>query len=67
MHLSVPLAKNDIVYLGFFFYVHLLHAIITLHLFKRLIESRIFVGTLADKYEKLGGEVKWMGKPGEVI
>lgn len=24
-------------------------------------------GTLAATYEKLGGEVKWMGKPGEVI
>lgn len=24
-------------------------------------------GTLATTYEKLGGEVKWMGKPGEVI
>ncbi|KAJ8749302.1 hypothetical protein K2173_018784 [Erythroxylum novogranatense] len=24
-------------------------------------------GTLAAKYEKLGGEVKWMGKPGEMI
>ncbi|KAK1356368.1 Pyridoxal phosphate phosphatase [Heracleum sosnowskyi] len=28
---------------------------------------RIMPGTLADKYEKLGGEVKWMGKPGEII
>jgi hypothetical protein len=25
------------------------------------------LGTLAAKYEKLGGEVKWMGKPGEVM
>lgn len=24
------------------------------------------LGTLADKYEKLGGEVKWMGKPDKV-
>ncbi|KAH7685101.1 Pyridoxal phosphatase protein [Dioscorea alata] len=28
---------------------------------------RIMPGTLADKYEKLGGEVKWMGKPDKVI
>ncbi|KAK8960682.1 hypothetical protein KSP40_PGU013750 [Platanthera guangdongensis] len=26
---------------------------------------RIMPGTLGDKYEKLGGEVKWMGKPDE--
>lgn len=25
------------------------------------------LGTLAVKYEKLGGEVKWMGKPDKVI
>ncbi|XP_071707468.1 uncharacterized protein [Rutidosis leptorrhynchoides] len=30
-------------------------------------ELRIMPGTLADKYEKLGGEVKWMGKPYEII
>ncbi|KAK9129474.1 hypothetical protein Sjap_009961 [Stephania japonica] len=28
---------------------------------------RIMPGTLASKYEKLGGEVKWMGKPDKVI
>ncbi|CAL9750042.1 unnamed protein product [Musa acuminata subsp. burmannicoides] len=28
---------------------------------------RVMPGTLADKYEKLGGEVKWMGKPEKVI
>ncbi|KMZ61832.1 HAD-superfamily hydrolase, subfamily IIA [Zostera marina] len=28
---------------------------------------RVMPGTLADKYEKLGGEVKWMGKPDKVI
>ncbi|XP_074292022.1 uncharacterized protein LOC141618856 [Silene latifolia] len=28
---------------------------------------RVMPGTLGDKYEKLGGEVKWMGKPGKVI
>ncbi|KAL5997985.1 hypothetical protein ACLOJK_008919 [Asimina triloba] len=28
---------------------------------------RIMPGTLAAKYEKLGGEVKWMGKPDKVI
>lgn len=27
----------------------------------------VFAGTLASKYEKLGGEVKWMGKPDKVI
>lgn len=26
----------------------------------------IFLGMLAAKYEKLGGEVKWMGKPDKV-
>ncbi|KAB1214336.1 hypothetical protein CJ030_MR5G000479 [Morella rubra] len=26
-------------------------------------DLRVMPGTLADKYEKLGGEVKWMGKP----
>jgi len=25
------------------------------------------LGTLAAKYEMLGGEVKWMGKPDEVM
>lgn len=25
------------------------------------------IGTLAAKYEELGGEVKWMGKPDKVI
>jgi ribonucleotide monophosphatase NagD (HAD superfamily) len=25
------------------------------------------LGTLAAKYEKLGGEVKWMGKPDKVM
>lgn len=28
---------------------------------------RVMPGTLAAKYEKLGGEVKWMGKPDEII
>lgn len=28
---------------------------------------RVMPGTLASKYEKLGGEVKWMGKPDEKI
>ncbi|KAG8390706.1 hypothetical protein BUALT_Bualt01G0111400 [Buddleja alternifolia] len=28
---------------------------------------RVMPGTLAANYEKLGGEVKWMGKPGEII
>ncbi|KAL9237528.1 hypothetical protein vseg_012064 [Gypsophila vaccaria] len=28
---------------------------------------RVMPGTLAVKYEKLGGEVKWMGKPGKVM
>ncbi|KAF8041516.1 hypothetical protein BT93_A0195 [Corymbia citriodora subsp. variegata] len=28
---------------------------------------RVMPGTLASKYEKLGGEVKWMGKPGKII
>ncbi|XP_047971545.1 uncharacterized protein LOC125214524 [Salvia hispanica] len=28
---------------------------------------RVMPGTLATTYEKLGGEVKWMGKPGEII
>ncbi|KAK4436087.1 hypothetical protein Salat_0772400 [Sesamum alatum] len=28
---------------------------------------RVMPGTLAATYEKLGGEVKWMGKPGEII
>lgn len=28
---------------------------------------RVMPGTLADKYEKLGGEVKWMGKPDKEI
>lgn len=28
---------------------------------------RIMPGTLASKYEQLGGEVKWMGKPGKII
>ncbi|XP_077229043.1 haloacid dehalogenase-like hydrolase (HAD) superfamily protein isoform X2 [Tasmannia lanceolata] len=28
---------------------------------------RVMPGTLAAKYEKLGGEVKWMGKPDKVI
>uniref|UniRef100_A0A2P2MXX3 HAD family hydrolase n=1 Tax=Rhizophora mucronata TaxID=61149 RepID=A0A2P2MXX3_RHIMU len=28
---------------------------------------RVMPGTLAAKYEKLGGVVKWMGKPGEII
>ncbi|KAG9446961.1 hypothetical protein H6P81_013089 [Aristolochia fimbriata] len=28
---------------------------------------RVMPGTLAAKYEKLGGEVKWMGKPDQVI
>lgn len=27
----------------------------------------VAAGTLASKYEKLGGEVKWMGKPDKVI
>ena len=27
----------------------------------------MFAGTLASKYENLGGEVKWMGKPDKVI
>ncbi|XP_057748828.1 uncharacterized protein LOC130967824 [Arachis stenosperma] len=30
-------------------------------------DLRVMPGTLAAKYEKLGGEVKWMGKPGEII
>lgn len=28
---------------------------------------RVMPGTLASTYEKLGGEVKWMGKPGNII
>lgn len=28
---------------------------------------RVMPGTLATKYEKLGGEVKWMGKPDKII
>ncbi|KAL2558860.1 Haloacid dehalogenase-like hydrolase (HAD) superfamily protein [Forsythia ovata] len=28
---------------------------------------RVMPGTLAATYKKLGGEVKWMGKPGEII
>ncbi|PIA29617.1 hypothetical protein AQUCO_05800028v1 [Aquilegia coerulea] len=28
---------------------------------------RVMPGTLAAKYEKLGGEVKWMGKPNKII
>ncbi|CAN6540561.1 unnamed protein product [Malus baccata var. baccata] len=28
---------------------------------------RVMPGTLASKYEKLGGEVKWMGKPDKII
>ncbi|XP_057249618.1 uncharacterized protein LOC104889022 [Beta vulgaris subsp. vulgaris] len=28
---------------------------------------RVMPGTLAAKYEQLGGEVKWMGKPGKII
>ncbi|KAI3996950.1 hypothetical protein MKX01_021226 [Papaver californicum] len=34
------------------------------------VEARslpVMPGTLAAKYEKLGGEVKWMGKPDKVI
>ncbi|KAI6699079.1 hypothetical protein NL676_019198 [Syzygium grande] len=34
------------------------------------VEARsllVMPGTLASKYEKLGGEVKWMGKPGKII
>ncbi|PUZ52503.1 hypothetical protein GQ55_6G275500 [Panicum hallii var. hallii] len=30
-------------------------------------DLRVMPGTLAAKYENLGGEVKWMGKPDEVI
>ncbi|XP_019423317.1 PREDICTED: uncharacterized protein LOC109332754 isoform X1 [Lupinus angustifolius] len=30
-------------------------------------DLRVMPGTLAAKYEKLGGEVKWMGKPDEII
>ncbi|KAG5224795.1 4-nitrophenylphosphatase [Salix suchowensis] len=30
-------------------------------------ELRVMPGTLAAKYEKLGGEVKWMGKPDKII
>ncbi|KAG0480833.1 hypothetical protein HPP92_011691 [Vanilla planifolia] len=30
-------------------------------------DLRVMPGTLADIYEKLGGEVKWMGKPDKVI
>lgn len=30
-------------------------------------DLRVMPGTLASKYEKLGGEVKWMGKPDKVI
>ncbi|KAJ9541846.1 hypothetical protein OSB04_028352 [Centaurea solstitialis] len=30
-------------------------------------ELRIMPGTLAASYEKLGGEVKWMGKPHQII
>ncbi|XVF37542.1 hypothetical protein REPUB_Repub20aG0017800 [Reevesia pubescens] len=35
-----------------------------------IVEARalsIMPGTLAAKYEKLGGEVKWMGKPYKII
>ncbi|OWM84769.1 hypothetical protein CDL15_Pgr027556 [Punica granatum] len=28
---------------------------------------RVMPGTLATKYEELGGEVRWMGKPGKII
>ncbi|KAK4747550.1 hypothetical protein SAY87_014136 [Trapa incisa] len=28
---------------------------------------RVMPGTLASRYEELGGEVKWMGKPGKII
>ncbi|KGN47825.2 hypothetical protein Csa_018984 [Cucumis sativus] len=30
-------------------------------------DLRVMPGTLASKYEKLGGEVKWMGKPDKII
>lgn len=30
-------------------------------------DLRVMPGTLAAKYEKLGGEVKWMGKPDKII
>ncbi|KAI9074649.1 hypothetical protein K1719_042532 [Acacia pycnantha] len=30
-------------------------------------DLRVMPGTLAAKYEDLNGEVKWMGKPGEII
>ncbi|KAJ6297432.1 hypothetical protein OIU78_023055 [Salix suchowensis] len=30
-------------------------------------DLRVMPGTLAAKYEKLGGEVKWMGKPDKVM
>lgn len=30
-------------------------------------DLRVMPGTLATKYEKLGGEVKWMGKPDKII
>lgn len=30
-------------------------------------DLRVMPGTLAAKYEQLGGEVKWMGKPGKII
>lgn len=31
------------------------------------VNNLMSLGTLAAKYEKLGGEVKWMGKPDKVI
>lgn len=33
----------------------------------RIVVFCLLLGTLAASYEKLGGEVKWMGKPYEII
>jgi hypothetical protein len=40
---------------------------IQFHLIPNCVSTLNLLGTLAAKYEKLGGEVKWMGKPGEVM
>ncbi|RHN62291.1 putative HAD-superfamily hydrolase, subfamily IIA, hypothetical 3 [Medicago truncatula] len=37
------------------------------HLIPNCVCTSNLSGTLAAKYEKLGGEVKWMGKPDEII
>lgn len=40
---------------------------IQFHLIPNFVCILNLLGTLAAKYEELGGEVKWMGKPDEVM